>query len=79
MIKSDNSTRCNREKSNIASQYWKNEWLDGNIIISYFGGSDNIFADCMWQVHIDPYYNLQMFAEYIFYQYQDLEYILAIV
>ena len=26
--------------------YWKNEWLDGNIIISYFGGSTNIFAVC---------------------------------
>ena len=25
------------------SQYWKNEWLDGNIFISYFGGSNNIF------------------------------------
>ena len=35
------------EKSPILlSQYWKNEWLNGNIIISYFGGSNNIFADC---------------------------------
>ena len=34
MIKSDNKW------------YWKNEWLDGNIIISYFGDSNNIFADC---------------------------------
>ena len=25
----------------------KSEWLDGNIIISYFGGSNNIFADCI--------------------------------
>ena len=33
-IKSDNFTRSNREKSNIA------------IMISYFGGSNNIFADC---------------------------------
>ena len=34
------------EKSPILlSQYWINEWLDGNIIISYFGGSNNIFAD----------------------------------
>ena len=24
----------------------KFEWLDGNIIISYFDGSNNIFADC---------------------------------
>ena len=29
----------------LLSQYWKNEWLDGSIIISYFGGSNNIFAD----------------------------------
>ena len=24
----------------------KSEWLDDTIIISYFGGSNNIFADC---------------------------------
>ena len=29
----------------LPSQYWKNEWLDGNIIILYFGGSNNIFAE----------------------------------
>ena len=29
----------------LLSQYWKNEWLDGTIIISYFDGSNNIFAD----------------------------------
>ena len=29
----------------LLSQYWKFEWLDGTIIISYFGGSNNIFAD----------------------------------
>ena len=34
------------EKSPILlSQYWKFE-LDGTIIISYFGGSNNIFASC---------------------------------
>ena len=27
----------------LQSQYLKNEWLDGTIIISYFGGSNNIF------------------------------------
>ena len=30
----------------LLSQYWKFEWLDGTIIISYFGGSNNIFTDC---------------------------------
>ena len=35
------------EKSPILlSQYWKIEWLDGSIIISHFGGSNNIFDDC---------------------------------
>ena len=35
------------EKSPILlSQYWKFEWLDGTIIILYFGGSNTIFADC---------------------------------
>ena len=43
MIKSDNFTMSNREKSNIG----KKEWLDGTIIISHFGGSNNIFADCI--------------------------------
>ena len=30
----------------LLSQYWKNERLDGTILISYFGGSNNVFADC---------------------------------
>ena len=35
------------EKSPIMLlQYFKFKWLDGTIIISYFGGSNNIFADC---------------------------------
>ena len=33
----------------LLSQYWKNQWLDGTIIILYFGGSNNIFADCIYQ------------------------------
>ena len=37
------------EKSPILlTQCLKNDWLDGIIIISYFGGSNNIFADCNW-------------------------------
>ena len=40
-IKSENFTRGNREKSNIAIAI-----LDGIIIILYFDGSINIFADC---------------------------------
>jgi hypothetical protein len=40
------------EKSPILlSQYWKFEWLDGPIIISYFGGSNHIFADCNLKLH----------------------------
>ena len=31
----------------LLSQYWKNERFDGTIIISYFGGSNDIFANCM--------------------------------
>ena len=29
----------------LVSQYWKNQLLDGTIIISYFDGSNNIFAE----------------------------------
>ena len=48
------------EKSPILlSQYWKYEWLDGNIIISYFGGSNNIFAYC---ISID---NMQIYLSYV--------------
>ena len=43
------------EKSPILlSQYLKFEWLDGTIIISYFGGSNHIFADCIyWDSDVD--------------------------
>ena len=35
------------EKSPILlSQYWRNEWFNDTIIISYCAGSNNIFADC---------------------------------
>ena len=53
------------EKSPILlSQYWKNEWLDGNIIILYFAGSNNIFADCTSSIqfyfcqYVSSIYNL---------------------
>ena len=35
------------KKPILLSQYWKNELFDGSIIISYFSGSNNFFADCM--------------------------------
>ena len=31
----------------LRKQYWKNKWLDSNIFISYSGGSNNIFANCI--------------------------------
>ena len=45
-IKSDNFTRNNKEKSNMAIAILEKECLDGTMIISYFGDSNNIFADC---------------------------------
>ena len=45
------------EKSPILlSQYWKNKWLDGTIIISYFDGSNNIFADCIIYIYSNRIY-----------------------
>ena len=55
-IKRDNYTRSNRV----------NKWLDGTIIISYFGGSNNIFADCK---------NKKMFANY----YCDVWYVIGVL
>ena len=46
--KSNDFTRGNREKSNIKIAILKIDWLDGTIIISYFGGTKYIFADCIW-------------------------------
>ena len=47
-IKSDNFTRGNKEKSNRAIAILE-KWIigqqDSTIIISYFGGTNNIFAD----------------------------------
>ena len=39
----------------LLSQYWKNEWFDGSIIISYFDGSNNMFADCTVQIIIGAF------------------------
>ena len=36
----------------LLSQYWKFESFDGTIIISYFGDSNNIFADCISQYNV---------------------------
>ena len=42
------------EKSPILlSQYLKNEWFDGTIIISYSGGSINIFGDCTYMYYMN--------------------------
>ena len=47
------------EKSPILlSQKWKNEWLDGTIIILYFGGSNKIFDDSMYLIYIQCTYNM---------------------
>ena len=61
------------EKSPILlSQYWNLEWLDGTIIISYFGGSNNIFVHCIclaWWIIInehliDTFYNRERFKKW---------------
>ena len=37
-----------KEKSNIAITILEKYIFEGTIIISYFGGSNNIFADCIY-------------------------------
>ena len=52
------------EKSSLLLlQYWKFEWLDGTIIISYFGGGNDIFADCNVISFGDHYYGNENMAE----------------
>ena len=34
----------------LLSQYWIFKRLDNTIIISYFGGRNNIFADCTYNI-----------------------------
>ena len=46
-IKSDNF----KKSPILLSQFWKLEWLDGTIIISYVGGS-NIFSPSLWMCQI---------------------------
>ena len=36
-----------KKSPRLLSQYWKNDWWDGTIIISHIGGSNNIFAACI--------------------------------
>ena len=56
------------EKSPILlSQYWKNELLDGNIIISYFGGSNSFFDDCTagsWNLAVQQTLNLSRYLNF---------------
>ena len=47
VIKSDTLQGAIEESPILLLKYWKFEWLYGTIINSYFGGSNNIFADCM--------------------------------
>ena len=49
----------------LRKQYWKNESLDDTIIISYFGGSNNIFADCTYILGKDS--NLKLYQHKMFY------------
>ena len=53
------------EKSPILlSQYWKNECLDGTIIISYFGCSNNILVDCILLARQSRLYYVQYMGPY---------------
>ena len=49
----------------LLSQFCKNEWLYGTIISSYFGGSNNNFADCT--IYVSLFYNLLFYLNlYLF-------------
>ena len=49
-IKGDNFTRSNREKSSTAIAILEKWMLDGTIIISYFGGSNNILTNYIYLI-----------------------------
>ena len=52
----------------LLSQYWKNEWLDGNIIISYFGGSNKfsptVFTLAYIIIHLILYTMIDTYNNY---------------
>ena len=58
------------EKSfNIAIRYWKNEWLDTTIIISYFGGINNIFADYIfWSISFKVLFESNLIFKWCYYR-----------
>ena len=53
------SFKSEKEQQLSLSQYWKFEWLDGTIIISYFGGSNNIFSRyILFHISADKFENM---------------------
>ena len=51
-IKNDNFTRSNREKSNIAIEILEKLMIGRHHDYFYFGGRNNIFADCIHELFI---------------------------